>query len=253
MANTLKPYSRQQKTIALSSAEAELHAMVAASSETIGLQALCRDMGLTIQGDVYVDSSAALGIAQRVGSGKIRHVRVQALWVQEVKCNKRLKYTKVLGTRNPSDILTKHVPKDLLETHLQTLGVVHQTGRAKAAPSLDMVEAHTMERKEDINGGSPGGQSGAMTGLPIGMPRANGAMMGLPIDIPGATNNVGRKTRISFYPVISYRCIPAVGRGRKVASQKIAEKSSGETLLGRPNVARSGGGGRTAVKKHAES
>ena len=141
--HTLKSYSRQQKTIALSSAEAELHAMVAASSETLGLIALCRDMGLTLKGDVYVDSSAALGIAQRVGSGKVRHVLVQALWVQEVQCTRRLKYQKVLGTRNPSDILTKHVPRELLETHLRTLGVDHMMGRADIAPSLDAVEAYT--------------------------------------------------------------------------------------------------------------
>ena len=196
-------------------------------------------MGLTIQGDVYVDSSAALGIAQRVGSGKIRHVRVQALWVQEVKCNKRLKYTKVLGTRNPSDILTKHVPKDLLETHLQTLGVVHQTGRAKAAPSLDMVEAHTMEWKEDNNSGLAN--------------KRPGAMMGLSSVSPGVTSNTGNKKRVSFHPVISYRSIPSVGKCRKISSQHTTEKSSGNALLRRLNTAWSDGGGLAAVRKHAES
>ena len=33
----VKSYSRQQKTVALSSAEAELHAMVAASAEALGI------------------------------------------------------------------------------------------------------------------------------------------------------------------------------------------------------------------------
>ena len=60
-----KSYSRQQKTIALSSAEAELHAVVAASSETLGVVSFCRDMGMTVDGEAYVDSSAALGIVQR--------------------------------------------------------------------------------------------------------------------------------------------------------------------------------------------
>ena len=78
----IKSYSRQQKTIALSSAEAELHAMLAASAETIGIIGLCKDMGINIGGEVYADSSAALGIAQRSGNGKVRHLRVQALWVQ---------------------------------------------------------------------------------------------------------------------------------------------------------------------------
>ena len=44
----IKSYSRQQKTVALSSAEAELHAMVAASSESIGIIGLCKDIGIKI-------------------------------------------------------------------------------------------------------------------------------------------------------------------------------------------------------------
>ena len=148
--HVVKSYSRQQKVIALSSAEAELHAMVMASAETLGLIALCLDMGVKVKGDVYVDSSAALGVAQRKGHGKVRHLRVQALWVQEVRCNKRLKYIKVLGTRNPSDILTKHVPKETLEVHLRTLGIIHQEGRASVAPSLDLVIPYTEEYIENI-------------------------------------------------------------------------------------------------------
>ena len=38
--HVLKSYSKQQRTVALSSAEAELHALVAASAETLGIIAL---------------------------------------------------------------------------------------------------------------------------------------------------------------------------------------------------------------------
>ena len=51
--------------------------------------ALCKDLGMKITGEVYAGSSAALGIAQRPGQGKTRHIRVHALWVQEVRCNRR--------------------------------------------------------------------------------------------------------------------------------------------------------------------
>ncbi len=151
----IKSYSRQQRTVALSSAEAELHAMVAASAETIGVINLCKDMGMKIGGEVYADSSAAIGIAQRSGSGKVRHIRVQALWVQEVRSTGRLAYHKVLGSRNPADVLTKHVPAELLNVHLKTLGLEVREGRAETAPTLDSVEAWTIawtkggqERKE---------------------------------------------------------------------------------------------------------
>ena len=69
--------------------------------------------------------------------GKVRHLKIQALWVQEVRSTGRLSYKKALGTLNPSDILTKHVPGDLLDAHLKALGMEIRGGRADAAPSLD--------------------------------------------------------------------------------------------------------------------
>ena len=173
--HVIKTYSRQQKTVALSSAEAELHAMVLASAETLGLVALCKDLGIHLEGDVYADSSAALGIAQRRGIGKIRHIRVQALWVQEVRCSKRLKYMKVLGSRNPSDILTKHVGGELLDIHIRTLGIEYLGGRSSIAPSLDLVQPYTVEYSEEVK---------------------------------------GRKT-VSFSNVVNFREVPAVGRMNK--------------------------------------
>ena len=135
----IKTYCRQQKTMALSSAEAELHAMVAASAEVMGIIGLCSDLGMQAQGEILADSSAALGISNRTGIGKVRHLRIQALWVQEVRSTGRLSYKKVLGTLNPSDILTKHVPGELLDSHLKTLGMEVRGGRADAAPTLDSI------------------------------------------------------------------------------------------------------------------
>ena len=47
--HVIKKHSRQQQTIALSSTEAELHAVVAASVETMGVVNLCRGMGFTVE------------------------------------------------------------------------------------------------------------------------------------------------------------------------------------------------------------
>ena len=66
--------------IALSSAEAELYAMVAASAETLPFAAYARDLGLDLYCELYCNSAAVLGIAQRAGVGKVRHLRTQGLW-----------------------------------------------------------------------------------------------------------------------------------------------------------------------------
>ena len=48
--HAIKTYSRQQKTVALSSAEAELYAMVAASAESLAVMAYSRDLGVKLEG-----------------------------------------------------------------------------------------------------------------------------------------------------------------------------------------------------------
>ena len=51
-------------------------------------------------------------------------------------------YKKVLGTRNPSVILTKHVASTLLEQHLLTVGAEFRGGRADSAPNLDQIQPY---------------------------------------------------------------------------------------------------------------
>ena len=67
----------------MSSGEAELTAVVKCSCETIGILQLAADWFMELEGEVLVDSSAALGVVSRKGAGKLRHVRVGQLWVQE--------------------------------------------------------------------------------------------------------------------------------------------------------------------------
>ena len=94
----IKTYARQQRTIALSSAEAELYALVAASAEALAMAAYASDLGIVVKPSVHTDASAALCIAQRRGLGKVRHVRTQALWVQQAYAEKQLEFHKVPGT-----------------------------------------------------------------------------------------------------------------------------------------------------------
>ena len=105
------------------SAEAETYALVAAACEVLGLQACARDLGMNLQGELFTDASAALGIVSRTGIGKVRHIRTQALWLQECRQGRRLQFTKIPGSENPADAGTKHMSQDLLGQHLTTMGV----------------------------------------------------------------------------------------------------------------------------------
>ena len=63
---------------------------------------------------MFSDATAAIGIARRRGMGRIRHLDVCDLWVQEKFGSKAATIDKVLGTENPADILTKHVDRQTL-------------------------------------------------------------------------------------------------------------------------------------------
>ena len=174
-AHVIKSYSRQQKVVALSSAEAELYAMVAASAESLAAIGYAKDLGMIFKGEVFTDSSAALGITHRAGIGKVRHLRTQGLWVQEVRVTDRLRYKKVLGAKNPADVLTKHVPAELLGRHFETTGMVPTGGRADIAPELNSLESAVFLCE-------------GPHGLKV----------------------------LRFASTVSYKAVPAVGKGRKV-------------------------------------
>ena len=66
------------------------------------------DYGVSTRGQVFGDASAALGIMDRRGLGRTRHIDTGLLWIQETAAAKRLEFTKVLGTVNPADLFTKY-------------------------------------------------------------------------------------------------------------------------------------------------
>ena len=126
----IKSWSSTQKTIALSSGEAELTAVVKCSCETIGVIQLAQDWGIDLEGDIMVDSSAALGVVSRKGAGRLRHVRVGKLWVQEVQDNGDLRYRKAKGTDNPADMITKYLTHGEIQRYLDMIGIDTREGRA---------------------------------------------------------------------------------------------------------------------------
>jgi hypothetical protein len=139
-AHTIMVWSATQGVTALSSGEAELYSMVKGSANTLGLMSLAADLGMALNGVVHSDASAAIGIVNRTGVGRLRHVRVQYLWLQDTVRDGALKVKKVKGEENPADLMTKHVSAELIRRHCNCLGYEQQTDRAKSAPKLDMLE-----------------------------------------------------------------------------------------------------------------
>ena len=135
----IKGWSRTQNHVTLSSAEAELIALVKCTQECMGVQAMMRDWGRECNCTLYADSSAALAIAKRKGAGKLRHIHVSALWIQDIQDREGAEYHKILGTENPADLMTKYLARDKIEKNISIIGQVHQAGRAEKGLEMQKV------------------------------------------------------------------------------------------------------------------
>ena len=136
----LRTWSKTQATIALSSAEAELCAIVKATCEGIGMSTLLKDLKRSCKVQVYADASAALGVVFRKGIGKIRHLDTSRLWIQQKELQKAVEFLKVDGVINPADLMTKYMPAPTASTHKETLRTVDREGRAGKATQLRWID-----------------------------------------------------------------------------------------------------------------
>ncbi len=93
----IKAYSKTQANIALFSAEAEYYSMVKAASEGLGFKAMTEDYRKPLSPWMYADATATIGVAQKMGLGKLRHLEKQSLWLQEAVRDKRVGLSKVHG------------------------------------------------------------------------------------------------------------------------------------------------------------
>ena len=129
----LKTWSSTQKSVALSSGEAELIAAVKTSTKVIGILQLAKDWGEDAEGEVFVDSSAAIGMVRRKGNAKMRHVRVGMFWIQEQRESGALGFHKVSGLENPADLMTKYLSEHIISKHMEKFSQEFHEGRAPLA------------------------------------------------------------------------------------------------------------------------
>ena len=97
------------------------------------MSTLLEDFGCVgVKVSVGMDANVAIGIVQRRGFNKLRHVELDVLWIQEQQARRLLPLRKVPGPRNPLDMMIKNVDQILsldigradIAQHLHSMGVV---------------------------------------------------------------------------------------------------------------------------------
>ena len=135
--SAIASFSRRIQTTCLSSAEAELHAMVEVTNEGISA-AFMVDQGLPgrkMDGNydrvtgvlpiwLHTDSESAKCVAAMTGLlRKLRHLELRLQYLQELTESQRLIVEFIRGSENFSDVLTKSSDKTHVELFLEATGL----------------------------------------------------------------------------------------------------------------------------------
>ena len=118
-------YSRGQTTIAQSSGEAEFYGAASVINEAIGLSGIYDELGIPMTIVLQLDSTAAIGMIQRRGTGRARHMDLRHLFLQERLRDGTIGAIEKIDTSvNLADVGTKHFTASRLEELKRLLGMV---------------------------------------------------------------------------------------------------------------------------------
>ena len=116
--------SGKQPMITLSTAEAELLAIIDGAIAMKGVEALLVDMGIFVEEkQIASDSTSALSISTGSSSWRTRHLKIKAGWLQEQVAHGVFTTVHCPGERQPADLLTKALSSARTMSLLRLWGV----------------------------------------------------------------------------------------------------------------------------------
>ena len=107
-----------------STGESEFYAITKGSAHSLHSQAILKAFGVVVESVVLSDASAGIGIASRQGCGRLKHLEVKWLWVQEKVSEKALRLRKHPTETNIADLATKYLSKHRMEMLLTASNLV---------------------------------------------------------------------------------------------------------------------------------
>ena len=116
-----------QSTISLSTTEAELTSATSCAKELVGTQGFLQEMfphSVVPTARMWGDNQAANSIGNCLAAlRKVRHLSLAQLWVRKATADSRVSIDYVKSAENMSDMLTKILPREVLDKLLRMLGI----------------------------------------------------------------------------------------------------------------------------------
>ena len=147
--NVVLASSRGQKSVSLSSAEAELNALVSGAADGIYLR---RCLEFLVEEKVVhhclVDNSAALHLCHRKGPGKLRHIAGKLLWIQDMVAQGDLEVKAVGTVANVADLGTKPLAKARVNLILHWCQIYNGEGERIGQEERQRLEESSVSRSK---------------------------------------------------------------------------------------------------------
>ena len=117
--------SRLQKTVALSTTEAEYMAAVEAGKEVLWMKDFIGELGIRQEEyPLYCDSQSAIHLAKNAAyHSRMKHIQRRYHWIWERVEEREFVLTKIHTTENGSDMLTKVLTPDKLQACRKQIGL----------------------------------------------------------------------------------------------------------------------------------
>ena len=96
-----------QGSPAMSSAEAEGHALGSGACEGLFICAVVKELRIELNLALHSDSTATISQHTKMGLGLMKHVELRFLFVKDLLKRERLTQCKISGTENPADLGNK--------------------------------------------------------------------------------------------------------------------------------------------------
>ena len=107
----------------MSSAESELYALGTGAVEALGFATMLSAWGEETVPKLTSDSSSALHVLKRRGPGRMKHIEIRFLALQQWREQKRLSFDKIATEDNCADVLTKAMTREQLHKFSLEVGL----------------------------------------------------------------------------------------------------------------------------------
>lgn len=119
----ISTWARTQHAVTLSSCEAELIAANTGATESMMVKSVLQELGEEASVRVLVDNKGCVDFVHRTGLGRMRHIRLRQLWLQEAVRNHELTVERTTGEENVADVFTKPMTAGRFEMLRGKIGV----------------------------------------------------------------------------------------------------------------------------------